>query len=966
MDIHRCRFVSYSPHSINALAFSHPPAPDTTGRGPPNLRLAVGRANGNIELWNPLQGDWVQECVLQGGQDRTIEGLVWIQDEDVESDDSSVGKQPGRFRLFSIGYSALVTEWDLETAAPIRHANSNFGEIWCLSAQPRTKLQTLDGKLASERGSASKGQCLAAGCSDGTIVLFSTEDGDLQFLRTIGRPPTKRPRILSITWKDQNTVIAGYADSTIRVFDTRNKATLRNMTLGKEPGGKNDIIIWCVRCLPDGTIVSGDSSGELKIWDSKNYSLSQRIRAHDADILDFAINGEGNTIVTGGADRRTTFLHLMGNKNKKGRRRWAQVKHRRFHQHDVKALAVFESKELSVCVSGGLDTVPIITPLREWQNEYHRSLSYLPQSPQISSAPAARLFATWWDRVIYVWQMRPSKAMIEANYFRESSELVAQIQIADEANISSAQLSANGQLLAVSSSESVKLFHLQSRTKGLSRNHFRVRKLSVPGSIGRDGAKVVTFSPDNKWLCIVGCDNDISLLRIISDMPNKRSHLQAPAITLSRVERTQGSYRAKFGSFGNYERAVSRVAFSSDSEALAIGDISGNIDTWILEDRPDDDKQSTLVNGAHRGESRSSSSADDSDDNDDTDDEASRPIFGQRWTRFGAKKLPSAHVPLLLLSFRPSRPYPINQNTDGNTNSTPNKSNLPSGSLPTRMENLVAITARHQVLEFDIMSGTLSDWSRRNPQSCLPYEFRQIKDRVTGGFWDLTTHADRLWLYGPNWLFMLDLLQDFGVPKPLGQIETATLDIPIASLGKRKRAGASAEKLIRNTGAGDSVRDYERHSRLQQTMKTDTTAGDKPGSLDLLHRNIPTLDDANDDGVNGEIALARLRRQSDQEIVSRDIIQTQETEQANGLQYDSTEGMDITNSGEDHPSSWHTYTYRSIFGIAPVSEPIARQRFSEDEAIGGVLESEANLEVVLVERPEWDLELPPRYDDGRD
>jgi U3 small nucleolar RNA-associated protein 4 len=37
----------------------------------------------------------------------------------------------------------------------------------------------------------------------------------------------------------------------------------------------------------------------------------------------------------------------------KGKNRWAEVAHRRFHSHDVKTMASFEGGGLSVLVSGG-------------------------------------------------------------------------------------------------------------------------------------------------------------------------------------------------------------------------------------------------------------------------------------------------------------------------------------------------------------------------------------------------------------------------------------------------------------------------------------------------------------------------------------------------------------------------------------------------------------------------------------
>jgi len=53
MEVHRCRFVDYVPAAINALTFT-----------PVSTRplLACGRANGDIEIWNP-KNDWTVEKV---------------------------------------------------------------------------------------------------------------------------------------------------------------------------------------------------------------------------------------------------------------------------------------------------------------------------------------------------------------------------------------------------------------------------------------------------------------------------------------------------------------------------------------------------------------------------------------------------------------------------------------------------------------------------------------------------------------------------------------------------------------------------------------------------------------------------------------------------------------------------------------------------------------------------------------
>lgn len=352
MDIHRCRFVPYNPQAINALAFSHPPSKETQGRGLPTLRLAVGRANGDIEIWNPLRGIWFQESILRGGKDRSIEGLTWTLDP-VE-DNGEGNKRPGKLRLFSIGLSSVVTEWDLEQGRPVRHSSGNFGEIWCLAAQPRWEASKKgkDGKALPAAEGEFTGQHLAVGCADGSIVILSTQDGDLQYLRTM-RPSTKKARVLSIAFKDRNTIVAGYADSSIRVFDIRSCKLLRTVSLGKGPTkDAKELLVWSVKCLPNGTIVSGDSAGEVRFWDGRNYSLVQRIQGHQADILDVAVSADGESVISGGADQRTTIYRLKGWKNDKVRR-WAEITHRRYHTHDVKTLAVYETRDISIAVSGG-------------------------------------------------------------------------------------------------------------------------------------------------------------------------------------------------------------------------------------------------------------------------------------------------------------------------------------------------------------------------------------------------------------------------------------------------------------------------------------------------------------------------------------------------------------------------------------------------------------------------------------
>jgi U3 small nucleolar RNA-associated protein 4 len=350
MDVHRSRFVPYPGSAINALAFSASHDAELGRGGLANLRLAVGRANGDIEIWNPAKGSFVQETIFRGGKDRSVEGLAWIQEP--EETDSTGKVSPGKLRLFSIGYSSTVTEWNLVTGLPIRHSSGNHSEVWCLAAQPRItfKQRPKKNEVAYKEGEW-KGQNLVAGCADGTLALLSTADNDLHFQKFISRATEKKARALSIDFIDRDRVVAGYADSAIRIFDTRNSTLIRSVSLGAGPqGGPKSILVWALKCLPNGDIVTGDSTGQVRFFEGKNFSQYQRISAHNADILDIASNADGTMICSTGMDRKTTVFTKPAAKN----RRWAQAAHKTCHEHDVKALQSFDGQGLSVMASGGM------------------------------------------------------------------------------------------------------------------------------------------------------------------------------------------------------------------------------------------------------------------------------------------------------------------------------------------------------------------------------------------------------------------------------------------------------------------------------------------------------------------------------------------------------------------------------------------------------------------------------------
>ncbi|KAJ6081814.1 hypothetical protein N7499_006688 [Penicillium canescens] len=937
MDIHRCRFVSYNPQAINALAFSHPPSADQAGRGVSTLRLAIGRANGDIEIWNPMRGAWFQETVMRGGKDRSIEGLAWTLDPMEDGPHGS--KVPGKLRLFSIGYSTAVTEWDLENGRPLRHSSGNYGEIWCLAAQPRWQAtkRGKDGKTLLPAEGEFMGQHLAAGCADGSIVILSTADDDLKFLRLM-RPSTKKARVLSVAFQNRHTIVAGYADSSIRLFDIRTGQQLRTISLGKGPtGGPKELLVWSVKCLPDGTIVSGDSAGEIRFWDAKNYSLVQRIQGHLADTLDVAVSANGDTVISGGADQRTVVYRKKEGEKGDKKSRWAEVMHRRYHTHDVKTFAVYETKEISIAVSGGPDATPIVLPLREFGKEHHRKLSSLPQIPQLTSAPSSRLVMSFWDREVSLWRVSRGPASLHENIDGQRHRLVGKVLIQGEENISSAMLSPDGKTLAVATIAEVKLFALRRR-KGDEKGALRIQKIEVPKALSDDGARLVTISPDGRWVSIVRPNSEVYMARIQpASAPTEKSQVAPQFAKLKRTTRHVRHEKATHGTLGDYEKTIRSVVFSDDSKILACGDLSGCIDTWVL--------GTETGSGANGAVKQNGAAESDDDSSDDEDQDVA--FEGERWTIAATESpIPRMKSGITLLSFRPK--------------SAPTQKLLANGTNQSEESRLMVLTSEHQLIEFDARDGKLSDWSRRNPKAYLPAEFRGVKDRAMGCMWDLFEGRERLWLYGASWLWMFDLLQDFPPPRRLREPPKTR------RASKRKREAQDddeEERRKHNTGAGDRIQqsqmDIHFGTKVRKIVGSDESQGEWV-ALDKERPRVPGEDDEAYEydeafAASNETTLARLRR-GDGAAVETSTPQKGSRKRhsltaANGAA--DTPKKQVETDGAQPPRRWwHTYKYRDILGIAPLNN------LSDDGSDEG---SSGLLEVAVVERPMWDVELPGRY-----
>ena len=517
----------------------------------------------------------------------------------------------------------------------------------------------------------------------------------------------------------------------------------------------------------------------------------------------------------------------------------------------------------------------------------------------------------------------------------------------------SADISSDGNTLAVASMAEIRVFNLRSKSGMLKVR--KLEKIQAFADLSKRQAKMIRFSPDAKWLAIIGADNSIQLYRRSEKCNDKLSPMfLQTSVELKRLRRDPSNTRAKDASLGSYTRSINRLTFSADSRILAVSDISGFLDTWVIEGQQDLTQEND----------EASNVADKSGSSDEEDSEEDRRthIFGERWIRNPAAsllaKLPAAP---LVLTFRPSTTQANGTLTNGIIGVHPTRHNPHphSHDLPNGEDRLFVVTAENQIYEFNVLSGKISDWSRRNPTSSLPQEFRDLKDRAKSAVWDVRGPHERIWVYGVSWLWMFDLSRD--LPPVDDDQNHANIMSKEVSL-KRKRGnndiGSRAWRSQIDTGAGSKIPDAELVIGIGHTMRT--INGTDPAASQRV--NLEAEQDLYSDEEGGYV----LANESDQALVKLRRGKLDTNEQMPNGHVDKSTDVDASENDDtriaklkdgQRPAYWHTYKYRPILGIVPIEgQTVDEAAMVEEDG-----DSPINIEVALVERPLFDVDLPPRY-----
>lgn len=528
------------------------------------------------------------------------------------------------------------------------------------------------------------------------------------------------------------------------------------------------------------------------------------------------------------------------------------------------------------------------------------------------------------------------------------------------------------------------MFTLAENEDEDAENKLQITDVKLPRQITDNGARNVSLSPDLRWMSIIRPGNEAYLAKLsVTDTDaGKDVQINPRLLRLQRSSgRTQTLRGINHGTLGEYDRTIRTVTFSSDSKLFATGDLAGFVDSWALEDVSDQPTKN-IANGTSSSDDESSSS------DDDDDDSVEKELDGQRWKLLGA--IPCLHSGVIFMSFRPA-------------------------TKSTTEDRLLLVTSKHQLTEYEVLSGKFSEWSQRNPKSCLPEEFTGLKDRAIGGVCDVFQGMPKLLLYGPSWMWMFDLTHDFpsqsvdaddikrgaSTGASAGGMSDAAFAIELvqAAMGKRKREndndnehedvdrddldvnGDENEHWRRkyNSGAGDLIPKSQAMVSMGTKMRK-IAANRKQQWIDVeKHRLHQNQDDEAEDGdshpfhVNGEPDFARLRRQIANEPTTASTetpkksknVTISNSPATNGASFavvinQQTPEQQLTHQADSKATTifWHSYKFRDILGVLPLG---SASHFGGVSSSASATSTQKSVELAVIERPMWDMDLGERY-----
>lgn len=510
--VHRVRFFEYVPSGIRALAFNQQ-----------NERMAAAKMNGSVEIFH-CSDRFFQEKIIPGREQAGIEGLTWVGE-----------------RLFSAGLNGVITEYDLTNQRVKYTIDAYGGPIWAITGNQQ-------------------GTHLAVGCEDGTVKLFEVTEDKIQFERNLDR---QKGRIISLSWHPSGSKIAAGMMDMIQVFNVETGHSKHRILVDRGYGtsrGK-ECVVWSVVYLSDGTIISGDSVGMVKMWRDDTGTLIKSHNITKSDVLSLSVSQNEDSIVAGTSEGfvvQFQFLSMVLENNEKD---WVRTRTFRNHTHDVRAVAEITT----AVVSGGMDTQLVVRPLLD-KHEVKSSASKLrkiqfPHRSLVSCARKAGTLLFQYPGHLELWRLGESEGEGipgSSLLLKRKPEKLLHLKVKGEDHIRCSAVSPCGEWIAYSTTSSLRLYKLHCDSNNVS-----ITKISkLPKVLG--SASQLCFSSDSTHLFSASTQSSVHM------------------VSLSQPEcKFVATFKTKSGS----HQAIHLLAASEDGKWLASANIDNEVHIYNLQTR---------------------------------------------------------------------------------------------------------------------------------------------------------------------------------------------------------------------------------------------------------------------------------------------------------------------------------------------------------------------------------------------
>lgn len=291
--IHKCKFYSPKPKSINCISYNRK-----------KKRIAIGRNEASIEIWD-LNDAPLLLAYMPGVKNGSVEALAWCED-----------------RLFSTGLGGSLVEWDLINLCVKQSVLLTGYAAWCLDIDPSNTHVVI-------------------GTEQGYINKYSIENDQITYSMLFDK---QEDRVMCCKYDKTGNIIVTASMNTIRIWNAQTGHAVKRISARRR--GK-DVIVWCIAVLSDLTIISGDSNGRLSFWDGSLGEQIESFPTHKQDILAITVSDDERSLYCSGVDSViVNFVKVA--KNQGSEMQWMKNVQRHIHEHDVRALMLQDDKLLSL------------------------------------------------------------------------------------------------------------------------------------------------------------------------------------------------------------------------------------------------------------------------------------------------------------------------------------------------------------------------------------------------------------------------------------------------------------------------------------------------------------------------------------------------------------------------------------------------------------------------------------------